>query len=332
MCTCRRLQKRTAARRYKCVHHGVRSSPVPEGPFLRRCALAEGCKNEPQQAAISLLYVHASRGPFLTCPRRCALAEGCKNEPQQAGISACISGSVPHLSPEVCTCKRLQKRTAARRYKCMHLGVRSSPVPGGVHLQKAANTNRSTPVPGGVHLQKAANTNISTRVKCMHLRARRCALAEGCKNEPQHAGFHMSCSLLGDGVREVCFCGNGKCKDFAATPVVACVQMGEASKTRNATTKARRSTCLQGHFPDVCSQKLGSCCAWKAGSTPRPLNFDSLHPCTKQSLLHNLLFNFNRESQLCESLAWLAIQIMGFQYRRFSFRFCRTLCPAHAGL
>ena len=52
----------------------------------------------------------------------------------------------------------------------------------------------------------------------------------------------MSCSLLGDGVRGVCPCGNGKCKDFAATPVVACVQMGEASKTRNATTKARRST------------------------------------------------------------------------------------------
>ena len=51
----------------------------------------------------------------------------------------------------------------------------------------------------------------------------------------------MSCSLLGDGVREVCSCGNGKCKDFAATPVVVCVQMGEASKTRNATTKARRS-------------------------------------------------------------------------------------------
>ena len=71
---------------------------------------------------------------------------------------------------------------------------------------------------------------------------RRCALAEGCKNEQQHAGFHMSCSLLGDGLRGVCPCGNGKCKDFAATPVVACVQMGEASKTRNATTKARRST------------------------------------------------------------------------------------------
>ena len=52
----------------------------------------------------------------------------------------------------------------------------------------------------------------------------------------------MSCSLLGDGVRGVCPCGNGKRKDFAATPVVACVQMGEASKTRNATTKARRSS------------------------------------------------------------------------------------------
>ena len=83
---------------------------------------------------------------------------------------------------------------------------------------------RSSPVPGGVHLQKAA------------------------KNEQQHAGFHLSCSLLGDGVRGVCPCGNGKCKDFAATPVVACVQMGEASKTRNATTKARISSC---------------CCCWQ---------------------------------------------------------------------
>ena len=44
----------------------------------------------------------------------------------------------------------------------------------------------------------------------------------------------------------MCPCGNGKCKDFAATPVVACVQMGEASKTRNATTKARRSNCSNG--------------------------------------------------------------------------------------
>ena len=138
VCTCRRLQKRTAARRYKCMHLGVRSSPVPGG------VLAEGCKNESQQAAISLLYVHAFRGPFLTCPRRCALAEGCKNETQHAGISACISGSVLHLSPEVCTCGKLQKRTAARRHKCMHLGVRSSPVPGGLHLQKAAKTNCST--------------------------------------------------------------------------------------------------------------------------------------------------------------------------------------------
>ena len=143
--------------------------------------------------------MHASRGLFFTCPRRCALAEGCKNEPQHAGISACISGSLLHLSPQVCTCRRLQKRTAARRCKIMHCRVRSSPVP------------------------------------------RRCALAEGCKNEQQHARFRMSCSLLGDGVRGVCPCGNGKCKDFAATPVVACVQMGEASKTRNATTKAGRS-------------------------------------------------------------------------------------------
>ena len=190
VCTCRRLRKRTAARRYKCMHLGVRSSPVPggvhlqkaakasrstqlyvhasRGPFFtcpRRCALAEGCKNEPQHAGIracilgSVLHLspevctcrrlqkmHASQGPFSTCPRRCALAEGCKNEPQHAGISACISGSVLHLSPEVCTCRRLLKRAAARRYTCMHLGVRSSPVPGGVRLQKAATTNRSTQV------------------------------------------------------------------------------------------------------------------------------------------------------------------------------------------
>ena len=76
--------------------------------------------------------------------------------------------------------------------------------------------------------------------------ARRCEFAEGCKYQQQHAGFHMSCSLLGDAVRGVCPCGNGKCKDFAATPVVACVQMGEASKTRSATTKARRSSANDG--------------------------------------------------------------------------------------
>ena len=110
-----------------------------------------------------LRTAHASRGPCFTSPvpgglhlqkaaktnrstrvRRCALAEGCKNEPQHAGISACITGSVLHLSPEVCTCGRLQKRTAAGRYKCMHPEVCSSPVPAGVHLQKAAKTNRST--------------------------------------------------------------------------------------------------------------------------------------------------------------------------------------------
>ena len=129
------------------------TSPVPGGLHLqkaaktnrstrvRRCALAEGCKNEqPQHAGISACIT----GPFFTCPRRCALAEGCKNEPQQAGISACITGSLLHLSPQVCTCRRLQKRTAARRCKIMHCRVRSSPVPGGVHLQKAAETNSST--------------------------------------------------------------------------------------------------------------------------------------------------------------------------------------------
>ena len=134
VCTCGRLQKRTAAGRYKCMRFRVRSSPVPGGVHVQKAAKT----NRSTQ-----VQVHACRGPFLTCPRRSALAEGCKNEPQHAGISACISGSVLHLSPEVCTCKRLQTRTAARRYKCMHVGVRSSPVPGGVHLQKAAKTNRS---------------------------------------------------------------------------------------------------------------------------------------------------------------------------------------------
>ena len=158
VCTCRRLQKRTTARRYKIMHL---RAPVPGDVHWRKAAKT----NRSTQ-----VLVHACRGPFLTCPRRCALAEGCKNEPQHAGISACISGSVSHLSPEVCTCRRLQKRTtarrykimhlrapeemctggrlqkrtAARRYKCMHVGVRSSPVPGDVHLQKAAKTNRST--------------------------------------------------------------------------------------------------------------------------------------------------------------------------------------------
>ena len=84
--------------------------------------------------------MHASRGPFVTCARRCALAEGCKYQQQHAGISACISGSVLQLCPEACTCRRLQKRTAARGYKCMHLRVPSSPVPAGVHLQKSAKT------------------------------------------------------------------------------------------------------------------------------------------------------------------------------------------------
>ena len=104
VCSCRRLQKRTAARRYTCMHLGVRSSPVPGGVHLQKAAKTKST------------------------------------------IRACISGSVPHLSPEECTCGRLQKRTAARRYKCMHLRVRSSPVPRGVHLQKVANTNRSTQV------------------------------------------------------------------------------------------------------------------------------------------------------------------------------------------
>ena len=137
VCTCTRLQKRTAARRHKCMHHGVRSSPVPGGVHLQKAAKT----NRSTQAE-----VRASRGPFVTCARRCALAEGCKYQQQHAGISACISGSVLHLCPEVCTCRRLQKRTAARGYKCMHLRVPSSPVPAGVHLQKAAKTNRSTQV------------------------------------------------------------------------------------------------------------------------------------------------------------------------------------------
>ena len=80
-------------------------------------------------------------------------------------------------------------------------------------------------------------------------------MQKAARNEQQYAGFHLSCSLLGDGVRGVCPCGNGKCKDFAATPVVACVQMGEASKTRNATTKARRST-----FQKVPARIRGTLC------------------------------------------------------------------------
>ena len=134
--TCRRLQKRTAARRYKCMHLGVRSSPVPGGVHLQKAANTN--------SSTQVFSVHASRGPFFTCLRRCALAEGCRNEPQHAGISACISGSLLHLSPQMCACRRLQKRTAARRCKIMHFRVRSSPVPGGVHLQKAAKTNSST--------------------------------------------------------------------------------------------------------------------------------------------------------------------------------------------
>ena len=110
------------------------------------------------------------------------MCEGCRNEPQHAGISACITGSVPHLSPEVCTCRKLQKRTAARGYKCMHVRVRSSPVPGGVHLQKAAKTNRSTWV--SVHACPGPFFTCP----------RRCALAEGCKNEPQHAGVRSCIS------------------------------------------------------------------------------------------------------------------------------------------
>ena len=151
--------------------------------------------------------MHASQGPFFPCPRRCAPAEGCKNEPRHAGISACISrsvlffhlsqdckksciwevctcrrpqkrtaarrykrmplGSVLHLSPEVCTCRRLPQRTAARRCKCMHPRVCSPPVPGGEHAgirwYKCMHLGvRSSPVPGGVHLQKAANTNCSS--------------------------------------------------------------------------------------------------------------------------------------------------------------------------
>ena len=137
VCTCRRLQKRTAARRYKCMHLGVRSSPVCGGVHLQKAANTNSSTQ---------VYVHAFRGPFFTCPRRCALAEGCKNELHARRYKCMHPGSFLHLSPEVCTCRRLQKRIAARRYKCMHLGVRSSPVPGGVHLQKAAKTSRSTQV------------------------------------------------------------------------------------------------------------------------------------------------------------------------------------------
>ena len=99
----------------------------------------------------------------------------------------------------MCTCSKLQKRTAARRYKIMHLRVRSSPVPGGAHLRKAAKTNSSTRL--------------------------------------SHELFTLGGRFAGGvPLRERQM--QGLCSD----PVVACVQMGEASKTRNATTKARRST------------------------------------------------------------------------------------------
>ena len=68
-------------------------------------------------------------GSFLHLSPEVCTCRVCKSEPQHACVSACISGSVLHLFPEVCTRGRLQKRTAARRYKCMR------PVPGGVHLQ-----------------------------------------------------------------------------------------------------------------------------------------------------------------------------------------------------
>ena len=70
--------------------------------------------------------------------RRCALAEGCKNEPRHAGISSCISGSVLHLSPEVCTCRRLQKKT--NRGKFMHL----------LHLSPEVCTCRSRTAAAGI--------------------------------------------------------------------------------------------------------------------------------------------------------------------------------------
>ena len=121
-----RCKKRTAARRYKCMHLRVPSSPVPAGVHLQKAAKT----NRSTQ-----VQVHASPGPFFTCPRRCALAEGCKNEPQHASVRSCISESVLHLSPEVCTCRRLQKRTAARglSHELFTLGGRCA---GGVPLRE----------------------------------------------------------------------------------------------------------------------------------------------------------------------------------------------------
>ena len=100
------------------MHVGVRSAPVPGGVHLQKAAKT----NRSTQ-----VQVHASRVPFFTCPRRCALAEGCKNEPQHACISACISASVRHLCPEVCTCRR-------RKYQQQHAGT-SACISGSVlHL------------------------------------------------------------------------------------------------------------------------------------------------------------------------------------------------------
>ena len=105
--------------------------PLPAQLLLITAATTPTTKLRPDNPSpcISLLCRRGLGQPVHTI----ALAEGCKNEPQHAGIS-------------VCTCRKLPKRTAARKYKCMHLRVRSSPVPGGVHLQKAAKTNRGTQV------------------------------------------------------------------------------------------------------------------------------------------------------------------------------------------
>ena len=191
--------------------------------------------------------MHASRGPFFTCPRRCALAEGCKNEPQQAGISACIPRFVFHLSPEVCTCRRLQKRTAARRHKCMHHGVRFSPVPGGVHLQKAAKRNRST--------QAEVRASRGPFVTC----ARRCALAEGCKYQQQHAG--ISACISGSVLHlclEVCTCRRLQKRTASPGPFFTCPRRcALAEGCKNELQHAGVRSCIAGSVlhlsPEVCT-------------------------------------------------------------------------------
>ena len=173
VCTCRRLQKRTAARRYQFMHLGVRSSPVPGGVHLQKAA-----KKTNRGKFMHLLHLS---------PEVCT----CRSRTAAAGISACISGSVRHLPPEVCTCRRLQIPSTAARGSSTCI---SGPV---LHLSPEVCTCRrqqipstaarglSTCISGSVlHLspEVCAKTNSSTRaftrvVHCWGTLCGRCALA-----------------------------------------------------------------------------------------------------------------------------------------------------------